>query len=145
MKKLDLYEDLTDKLHRRKYIPIVQSVETKKNKEVVSFILQKVKRNKYKAVHDLSMEELQNNIKTNGLDNKNLIYLDSYVVHGKTKFSAIFSFEKNNGWLLLNDVTPEQVEMKTMELQTSGYTPQIIVGYEQEGKPRFATLWKRYG
>lgn len=126
------------------YYPLLQTIETKSDKELVTAIFQKQKSSHIKLYHDLNTRQLEKLSNIMSKEDYVLSYIDPYIHENETRFSTIFSKDKaNTKWLLQHELDQHTVKVDTNKLRELNYLPSLIVGYENHGQVKYTVMWTK--
>lgn len=133
------YKALLSLYEEKGFRPLVQSVEYRRDDELVSFILEQdekddIEKNSIYASEDnLSESKLSKYVRKYAREQRKLVYLDATNHRGKTKFSALFKKTRMTKWLFSNKLTSDETITLLKQKQKEGFLPSIIVGNSLKG------------
>ena len=144
------YKALLGLYEEKGFRPLVQSVEYRRDDELVSFILEqegndeKEKNSIYATEDNLSESKLSKYVTKYAREQRKLVYLDATNHRGKVKFSAIFEKTRMTKWLFSNKLTFDETITLLTQKQKEGFLPSIIVGNGLKGgKIHFAVYMEK--
>lgn len=142
-----------DKSYRRalregagRFIPVIQSVETRKRDSLVTFLMREVDFDENMPMtfefDDLDLDRLESVTKEQSRLGNMLIYLDTYHVQGEAHFSALYrsSPEKKN-WMMETDMEIVDLTDEMEKWAGYGYLPQLLVAYNRDDETKFVGFW----
>lgn len=133
------YKALLSLYEEKGFRPLVQSIEYRRDDELVSFILEqdandeKDKKSIYTSEDNLSESRLSKYVRKYAREQKKLVYLDATNHRGKPKFSALFMKTRMTKWLFSNRLTHDETITLLTQKQKEGFLPSIIVGNTMKG------------
>lgn len=133
------YKALLNLYEEKGFRPLVQSVEYRRDDELVSFILEqdandeKDKKSIYASEDNLSESRLNKYVRKYAREQRKLVYLDATNHRGKPKFSALFMKTRMTKWLFSNRLTYDETIILLTQKQKEGFLPSIIVGNTMKG------------
>ena len=133
------YKALLGLYEEKGYRPLVQSVEYRRDDELVSFIMEqdskdeKDQKSVYASEDNLSESKLEKYVRRYAREQRKLVYLDATNHRGKPKFSALFKKTRMTKWLFSNRLTQEEMITLMTQKQQEGYLPSLVVGYSLKG------------
>ncbi|XP_071785771.1 uncharacterized protein [Asterias amurensis] len=134
----------TASLNAQNYVPSIQSVASLDGVRHFTYSLNTAKVKSWTSYDNLTMEELQLQIRTNANMDRVLEYLDSYDHLGQVLFSAVFTPGKAVKWQVQTDVRHNELAQQSYMFRGLRFRPKIIVGYECNGHPCFVLMWKKH-
>ena len=133
------YKALLGLYEEKGYRPLVQSIEYQRQDELVSFILEQVKKDEkdqqsvYASEDKLSESKLEKYVRRYAREQRKLVYLDATTYRGKPVFSALFKKTRMTKWLFSNRLSQDEVITLMTQKQVEGFLPSLVVGYSLKG------------
>ena len=141
------YYSLFDEGLKDGYQPLMQSVDFRKHEHHVTFLMRQdwevKEREDVRSYHDLSLDDLETTAKANALEEYTLYYLDTYMAHGKPRFSALFRKGDISDWLMQTKVEYYQISEDVHMWRAMEYSPELLVAYSMDDKLYFAGVWRK--
>ena len=138
---MDIREIYTNE---RRLIPVIQSVVLNGHNKEVTYMFEKHRHTVSRSFYNLTLLDLNFQIRQNSLSDFVLSYLDSYSQNGVPYFSAVFTSWKVGRWQTQTSLTRHELNQASALYHGLGYRPRILVGYEYERTPLYAVLWLRH-
>ena len=130
--------------NQQKLTPVIQSIVSHGHRKDVTYMFEHHQHATSKSFTNLTLAELDIQIRSNSVSDYVLSYLDSYTDGRQTYFSAIFTSWKLGKWQIQTSLSRQEFIQTSALYQGLEYRPRMIVGYELEGTPRYAVMWLRH-
>ena len=138
------YTLIAEKKQQKGYTPLVQSMDTHHGISYVTYLLKAPRKYKVKTYTDLTWSNIEEKVRSLGLSEYNLVYLDPYTTaDGTTKLSAIFERSGRRRWVIQKDLTTKGLARETERLKSSNLLPYLVIGYESNGRALFFAMWQK--
>ncbi|XP_038050382.1 uncharacterized protein LOC119723670 [Patiria miniata] len=127
-----------------KHMPTTQSVASLDGVGHFTYSLSDHKVYSWKSFPNLTLDQLELQIRMNAKTDQVLSYLDSYTHHGDVLFSAVFGPARAGKWQVQTEVRQNELSDQIATLQGLHFRPRLVVGYECKGHPCFVIMWKKH-
>lgn len=142
------YDKLVEMYHEKHFYPLVQSVmpHGDDQEEHMSFIFIQRHGSKpvdFKNYYRLPDSKLEKTIVQNARVGRILSFLHAYQIHGKSRFSAVFTNETRPRWQFQGGLDKSQAITLIESRLGTGLWPAFIVGYVEKGhEVKYAVFMK---